>query len=158
MAFLAPAGGGIVGRWLVAFAGAICCFAGSSALAQEEAEAPPTAERMIEVAREAYRPPGLRRRGCPPPERPGDIVVCAPDHEDHRISSPTQDAIAQGTAVPDGLPRAPDVFGLPPCNGGCISIGSPPPPLYLIDLTAIPEPLPPEEARQILRADPEPAP
>ena len=124
--------------------------------AQESAAAAPrpTAEQMIEVAREAYRPPGLRKR-CPQPTTPDEIVVCAPDPDEFRVSSPTDDAIRAGQPVPDGLPRAPDVFGLPPCKAYafCAKMGRTPEPPLLIDLAALPEPLPPEEAALVFRAE-----
>jgi hypothetical protein len=129
----------------------------TTAGAQVQREAAPTAEEMIEAAREAYRPRGLRRR-CPV-GAPGEIVVCPSDPDEHRVPSSLDEATAAGRAMFDGVPRAPDVFGLPSCEiVHCVSVGSPPPPLYLIDLKAIPEPLTPEEARQVLRAEnPSPA-
>jgi hypothetical protein len=119
---------------------------------------PPSAEEMIGVARELYRPSGLRER-CSAPA-PGEIVVCAPASDEFRVTSPTDDAIATGEAVFDGLPRAPDVFGLPPCSAYvfCSKVGRVPPPVYLIDLEAIPEPLTPEEARHVFRAEDAPSP
>ncbi len=140
--------------WGLAWAVLPGCMAALPALAQEAPDDGPTAEQMIEVAREAYRPPGLRRK-CPPPERPGEIVVCAPDPDEYRVSSPTDDAIAAGEPVADGVPRAPDVFGLPPCNTQtvCMKVGRAPPPIYIIDLEAIPEPLTPEQAAKVFRAE-----
>lgn len=145
-----------------AFVAAALALAGaSSGRAQESGQtaAAPSAEEMIEIAREAYRPPGLRRR-CPPP-LPGEIVVCAPDSDDQRVSSPTDDAIAAGEAVADGVPRAPDVFGIPrgtPVATGCFVPPCPPPMPPLIDVSAIPEPLTPEQARHVYRAEDPPNP
>ena len=125
--------------------------------AQDAPPEHPTAEEMIEVAREAYRPPGLPRR-CPAP-KPNEIVVCAPDPNEYRVPSSLDDAIEAGRAVPDGVPRAPDVLGLLPCEAvGCISIGKDPPPIYLIDLDAIPVALTPEEAALVFRAEDPPTP
>lgn len=143
---------------IAAFVGAALALAGASSGRAQEADrtaAAPSAEEMIEVAREAYRPPGLRRR-CPPP-LPGEIVVCAPDSDDQRVSSPTDDAIAAGEAIADGVPRAPDVFGIPPGGvtvaTGCFIPPCPPPMPPLIDVSAIPEPLTAEEARHVYRAE-----
>ena len=141
-------------RGWAAFAGTLAVVAASPARGQDQADGEPTAERMIEVARETWRPPGLLGR-CPPPERPGDIVVCAEDPAKHRVTSPTEDAIRQGEPVYDGVPRAPDVFGLPPCSAYmfCASVGRDPEPPLLIDLSAIPEPLTPEQAARVVRAE-----
>lgn len=130
----------------------------SPAFAQELPAEHPTAEEMIEVAREAARPPGLRRR-CPTPKG-NEIVVCAPDPDEYRVPSGLDDAIAAGRAVPDGIPRAPDVFGLPPCEAYafCATVGRDPEPPLIIDLEAIPEPLTPEEAALVFRAEDLPTP
>ena len=122
--------------------------------AKTEAEHVPTAEDLIEVAREAYRPPGLRQR-CPEGAS-GEIVVCAPvDNDSFRVSSPTDDAIAAGEAVSDGVARAP-ALAPPPCNPrspGCIKFGQPPPMPPMVDYDAIPVPLTPEEAARVFRAE-----
>lgn len=124
--------------------------------AQDEADAAPTAEAMIETAREAYRPPGLRR-SCPAGAA-GEIVVCAPDPDEYRVTSPVEDAIANDEAADDGVPRAPDVSGLAPCDDSCIRMGPMPRQVHLIDLSAIPEPLTQEEAARVFRAEDGPPP
>jgi hypothetical protein len=127
--------------------------------AQEGAEPPPSAEEMIEVARELYRPSGLRER-CSAPA-PGEIVVCAPTSDEFRVTSPTDDAIDAGKAVAGGSPRAPDLFGIPhgvTVATGCFIPPCPPPMPPLIDLKAIPEPLTREEARHVFRAEDAPNP
>jgi hypothetical protein len=137
---------------------AAAALGGTPAAGQDEAPAPPTAEAMIETAREAYRPPGLMERCTPGAD--GEIVVCAPDPERYRVSSSIEDAIAADQPVPDGLPRAPNVFGIPPCEemGVCMKIGSAPEPPLIIDLAALPHPLTPEEAANVFRADGEASP
>ncbi len=147
-------------RKAAAFVLAVLALAGATPGHAQEvtaAASPPTAEQMIEVAREAYRPPGLRRR-CPQPTTPDEIVVCAPDRDAFRVSSPTDDAIRAGQPVPDGVPRAPDVFGLPPCKAYafCAKMGRTPEPPLLIDLAALPEALTPEEAALVFRAEDRP--
>jgi hypothetical protein len=104
-----------------------------------EAHQAPTAEQIVEAANEKLRAPGVRK-ACPPGVN-GEIVVCAPAQVGTGVPSSLDDAIARGEAVPDGRPRAPDEFGIPPCHSYtvCSKVGRAPPPLYLIDLKAIPE-------------------
>ena len=138
----------------VAFAAAAAaCLAASAGRAQErEAGDGLTAEEMIEVAREEWQSPELR--GCPE-AKPGEIVVCEPDTEDFRVESPTDEAIRNGEPMPDGVPRAPNVFGLPPCSSYsfCSRVGRTPEPPLLIDLAALPHPLSSEEAALVFRAE-----
>ncbi len=138
----------------VAFATAtVACLAAPAGRAQErEAEDGPTAEEMIEVAREEWQSPNLR--GCPE-AKPGEIVVCKPDTEQFRVESSTDEAIREGKPVPDGVPRAPDVFGLPPCKSYtfCGRVGRTPEPVLMIDLATLPHPLTPEEAAHVFRAE-----
>lgn len=140
------------------FAAALAAgFAVQPAWAQE-VEDEPSAEQMIETAREAYRPPGLLRR-CPQGQ-PGEIVVCAPDPNAYRVETPTDAAVRTGEPVADRVPRAPDVFGLPPCKSQtvCIKGGWVPPQVHLIDLSAIPHALTEEEAAMVFRAEDGPPP
>jgi hypothetical protein len=130
------------------------------AVAQDEAPAQPSAEQMIEVAREAYRPPGLAAR-CTPGS--GDeIVVCAPDQEQYQVSSSIEDAIAADQPVDDGIPRAPDVWG--GATGGvvvargCMIPPCPRPMPPLIDYSKLPDALTPEEAARVFRAGEAPSP
>ena len=122
--------------------------------ADTETESAPTAEDVIEGARKAYRPPWRRER-CPEGEA-GEIVVCAErDDDSFRVSSPTDDAIAEGRAVPDGIPRAPQLAP-PPCDPrspGCFKFGAPPPLPPMFDYDKIPVPLTPEEAALVYRVE-----
>ncbi|MGC1271292.1 MAG: hypothetical protein WA842_11945 [Croceibacterium sp.] len=111
----------------------------------QEGEAAPspallTAEQALERASALYAVRVPRADPCPP-QKAGEIVVCRrlEDPESLRVPSPTDDAIANGQAVGDGVPRAPDLFGIPG-NGVSIGFGSVPPPALMIDLKAIPEP------------------
>jgi hypothetical protein len=144
-------------RW-----GAVACVAAlvlglpPPCLAQDtEAEPAPSAEEMIEIARETWRSPGLHRR-CTPPE-PGEIVVCAPDSEEFRVESPTDEAIRKGERPPGLPPNAMHLFEPPPCVPSLLSFcgkfGKAAVPPSRIDLTRLPEPLTPEEAARILRAE-----
>jgi hypothetical protein len=152
----------------VAFAAAItACLAGPEGRAQErEAESGPTAEetsdltaeQMVEVAREEWRT--VEPKGCPV-AKPGEILVCKPGDEEFRTESSIDEAIRKGETVPDGLPRAPNVFGLRPCSSYtfCGKVGRTPEPVLMIDLAALPHPLTPEEAARVVRAEdlPQPA-
>jgi len=86
-----------------------------------------------------------------------EIVVCRrlEDPADLRVTSRTQDAIAAGVAVSDGIPRAPDFAG-PSQNvvaRGCFLPPCPRPPALMIDLRAIPEAPPGSDAARF--ANPE---
>jgi hypothetical protein len=139
----------------VAIAAALAASLGPEAAGAQDAdsEAAPTAEQMIEVARETWGSPNLDPR-CPEAQ-PGEIVVCRPEEEDFSVESPTDEAIRTGQPMPDGLPRAPNVFGLPPCKAYafCSRVGRTPEPPLLIDLAALPHPLTPEEAALVFRAE-----
>lgn len=125
---------------------AMLCLPNAAFATQHQSDPAPSepisAETALERARTIYsiRPP--RIDPCPP-EREGVIVVCRrlEDPESQRVPGSIDQAIAAGRAVADGLPRAPDVFGLPSCEVvKCIGIGSVPPPALMIDLKALPEP------------------
>ena len=124
--------------------------AGQADGSEQAAEEPLTAERIIEVARERLRPPGVWRP-CPLPENPNEIVVCARDSDELRVESPTDEAIRNGEAVDDGIPRAPDMS--PPCTGMCMRVGPTPYRPIIIDLTGQPEGLSEEEAALVYRVE-----
>lgn len=131
------------------------------ALAQDSASAPPadqapandataapallTAEQALERASTLYAVRVPRADPCPP-QKAGEIVVCRrlEDPDSLRVPSPTDDAIANGQAIGDGVPRAPDLFGIQgggvKVAGGCFFPPCPPPTAIMIDLKAIPEP------------------
>ena len=148
----AARGGPVRGR-TVAVACAFAAVLVPPGARAQEPDPPLTAEQMIEVSREVWRAPGVHRR-CPLP-KPGEIVVCPSDPDEFRVESPTDEAIRKGESVPDGIPRAPDVFGLPPCEAYafCSRVGRTPEPPLLIDLDALPHPLTPEEAALVFRAE-----
>jgi hypothetical protein len=131
------------------------CTAPLPGRAQETADTR-TADEMMEVARDEWRSPNLQR--CPEAQ-PGEIVVCAEDDAKFRVESPIDEAIRKGEPVPDGIPRAPYVLGLPECGVEvvCHRIGRAPEPPLMIDLTALPNALPPEEAALVFRAEDLPA-
>ena len=123
----------------VAFAIATAaCLAAPGSRAQDPAgDDDLTAEQMIEVAREEWRT--VEPKGCPV-AKPGEIVVCKPDSQEFRVESPTDEAISKGEPMPDGIPRAPYVLGLPECGVEvqCMKMGRTPTPPLMIDLSAIP--------------------
>jgi hypothetical protein len=137
---------------------------GLAASAAAQSGPPPsdgrTAEQMIETAREAYSVDEPAPDPCPQSSS-AEIVVCRQLDRvpDQRLPSPTERANAAGEAPPDPVPRAPDVFGIPPCSSYqmCTRVGRTPPPIYIIDLSKIPEPLTPEEAAHVFRAEEPPA-
>jgi len=144
-------GGPVRSRTVACAATLFACLAAPNASAQEAQDAP-TTEEMIEVARDVWRSPDRRCTDSTADE----IVVCAPDEEEEfRVESPTDEAIRKGEAVRDGVLRAPDVFGLPPCEAYtfCSKVGRTPPAPTRIDLTTLPVPLTPEEAAHVRRAE-----
>lgn len=111
-----------------------------------------TAETIIEIARERLRPPGVRRP-CKLPENPNEIVVCGRSADEHRVPSETDRAIAEGRAVPDGLPRSPNVDGPGIFQGKGIPLGPDPEPPLIVDLTGVPEGLSDEDAALVYRVE-----
>jgi hypothetical protein len=124
----------------------------------ETADEPRTAEEFIATAREAYAvdEPEPEQEPCATPTA-AEIVVCrqVDRPSDQSLPSPTERANAAGERPPDPIPSAPDVFGLPPCSSYafCAKMGRAPPPIYIADLSKIPEPLTPEEAARVVRAE-----
>ena len=76
---------------------------------------------------------------CDAPTDPEIIVVCAEksDPEKYMIEIEPGDDGKTGS----GVPRAPDVFGIPPCESYqfCGKFGKVPPPAYMVDFDALPE-------------------
>lgn len=143
----------MLGRAAAFAAATAACLAAPAGRAQEgAADDTLTAEQMIEVAREEWRT--VHPRGCPV-AKPGEIVVCKEDDEKFEVESSVDEAIREGRPVPDGLPRAPYVMGLPECGVEvtCHRMGRTPEPVLMIDLAAIPHPLTPEEAALVFRAE-----
>ena len=134
-------------------------LAGWAAPAAAQTEVPRTAEEFIETAREVYSVDESRPEACPAPVG-NEIVVCRrlEDPDQFRVASPTERANAAGQMPPDPIPQAPYVLGLPECGVEvvCHRIGRAPPPIYIIDLEAIPEALTPEEAALVFRAEDRP--
>ena len=146
---------------LIALASALgACLATGSARSQEQ-DAPSTltAEQMIEVARRLYGSPDLREPCAQP--KPGEIVVCHTEPEQPRLESPTEEALRKGERPPGMQPNAAHLFDPPPCVPSlltfCGKFGGTPRAPVIVDLTTLPEPLTPEEAALVFRAEDHPA-
>ena len=109
-----------------------------------ESPAAPTAESMAARARAAYGPLAPQRpKTCGTQDKNGEIVVCAPDDgKQWRIPSTTDSDPTSRQATRTGIPRAPQL-DRGSCKGkgqlGCIGIGRAATPMYMIDLSTIPE-------------------
>ena len=106
--------------------------------------AKPTAEAVAEAARLSLKTPGTFEP-CKAPKG-NEIVVCAQNPNALRVQSDTD----LGVNTNDGVPRAPDVFGIPQ-RGVIVARGCfiPPCPRKMppiIDLKAIPEAPPGSDA------------
>lgn len=121
---------------------AIWLLAAAPALAQAPAanpEAEARVDAMVETAREKYGPP--RPRPCHlQPHAADEIVVCAQDRSQYRVAPSSEVDPLGKEALNDGVPHAPNFNKLPSCadpRSNCF--GYAPPPIYIIDLKAIPE-------------------
>jgi hypothetical protein len=115
-----------------------------AAESSEAAAGEPAAPLNLSVT--ATRKP--RRCGGTGPN--GEILVCGRDNgEDVRV--PTDE-----TNTNDGLPRAPEV-GQASCkktgNKGCIGFGGVPPPVYYVDVKAIPKPPKGSDAEKVANGE-----
>jgi hypothetical protein len=136
---------------------AVLLLAPTASASAQSPGAPPTAEQMIVTAREAYSVSDREPEPEPCPEATTDeIVVCQqyqPLDDSLRVASPTERANAAGVMPPDPIPSAPNVAGPGIFRGKGITMGKDPPPIYIIDLAAIPKALTPEEAALVFRAE-----
>ncbi len=99
----------------------------------------PTAEEAVAAQKRVYGPADPRA-ACGVADGQGDIVVCAASDKEFRVQSSADLDPTGHEATYDGLPRAPQL-DKGSCKGqaGCVSFGYAPPPIYYIDLKAIPE-------------------
>ena len=128
--------------------------ASAAALAQNPAQGRTGDDRTAELIareRQVFGPP--ERKRCPT-ENTGEIVVCATDQSRFRIPPTRETDPASRAALRDGLPRAPQL-DRGSCKGqpGCMVGGWAPPPLYLIDLEAIPTPPPGSDAEKVANGE-----
>jgi hypothetical protein len=112
-----------------------------------------TAEEAMAHAKALYS--AVPPKPAPCPESTGEeIVVCA-EHEDPRKQYVPSDT-DNGVPDDDGVPRAPNVSGLPDCATALFCaqhLGRQPRQLYIIDLKAIPEPPAGSDADKIARGE-----
>lgn len=111
-----------------------------------------TAEQALANAKAVYS--AEPHKAAPCPEAKGDeIVVCA-QQEDPATQYVPSDS---DSGVPDdgGVPRAPNVSGLPDCATAtfCSRVGKTPRHPVVIDLSAIPEPPPGSDADLIAKGE-----
>lgn len=112
------------------------------------------AER-IDQAKSRYGVPDPRLR-CRPTPGSDEIVVCVDRGEDQRVDRgpPDPNSLDGRRALNGGVPRAPQ-FDRGSCKGqpGCITGGWAPPPVYYVDVTALPEAPPGSDADKIAKGE-----
>ncbi len=112
----------------------------AAAQEQSDADADASAAARIAEARATYLPAPRQRSTCNKDADSTEIVVCAPDRgEDQRVPSSADSDPRSRSALRTGMPSAPNVSGLPDCSSGCIGMGWAPPPVYYIDVKALPQ-------------------
>ena len=94
---------------------------------------------------------------CRPSTRTDEIVVCGHGEDNARQRLPLRDDSDAARSIDDGVPRAPDVFGIHhggvTAARGCFLPPCPPPLMPIIDLAAIPEAPPGSDADRIGRGE-----
>ena len=109
----------------------------------------------IDQAKAVYGVPDPRLR-CRPQPGSNEIVVCVDRGEDQRVESgpPDPNSLEGRRALNGGVPRAPQ-FDRGSCKGqpGCITGGWAPPPVYYVDVTALPEAPPGSDADKIAKGE-----
>lgn len=95
--------------------------------------------QMIGRAREAYGVPDPAAK-CRRNADSDEIVVCVDRGEDLKVPSTSESDPTSRAALNDGLPRAPQL-DRGSCKGqpGCIVGGYAPPPLYIVDVSKLPQ-------------------
>jgi len=96
---------------------------------------------------------GAQRPRCGVPGPDGSIVVCGGREASEKERLPLRGELDSAKSIKDGLPRAPNVSGMPDCSRGCLGFGSVPPPMYYFDITALPEAPPDSDADKIARGE-----
>jgi hypothetical protein len=131
-------------------------FATVPAQAQDTAYGP-VDEREASPAQQAINPNRASRTRerpseCDDPDPdPDTIVVCREweDGERYMFDSPVEADIG---VTGSGVPRAPDVFGMPPCSSYTVCVGglgSVPPPAIMVDFAELPETPPDSDAARL---------
>lgn len=123
----------------------------------EQAAPPATAEDAFAAAAEAYGPPEPEPEvpfECSDPA-PGEILVCAPLEEQSQFRVPSSSDKGDNSKLtwegdaPDLEPKYPG----PVVARGCFIPPCPPPPVYYIDIEALPEPPPGSDADKIAKGE-----
>lgn len=81
------------------------------------------------------RPPGCRAKS----RLPGEIIVCGGRDAREKERIPLRGETESALSTKDGLPRAPNISGLRDCSRGCIGFGKVPVPMYMLDVTKLPQ-------------------
>ena len=150
---------------LVAFGAFLCAdLSVGSAQAQETPSAAGTGEAGPNQAGESSEAEanaaiaqrllhGAQKPRCGVPGPDGSIVVCGGREANDKERLPLRDDLESAHSTKDGLPRAPNISGLPDCSRGCIGFGGVPPPMYYFDIRALPEAPPDSDADKIARGE-----
>ena len=130
-----------------------CVASAAAGPARAQDAANRTVDAAIAQQKANYGPPSPRK-ACGAPDASGDIVVCAPDSQQFRVQSTAQSNPRSKEALNTGIPRAPNLSTLPDCSqGGCIGIGSVPPPVYYVDFSELPDAPEGSDADQIAKGE-----
>ncbi|MCZ8325555.1 MAG: hypothetical protein O9283_09865 [Sphingomonadaceae bacterium] len=122
--------------------GALNAVGEAVAEAEGEPAFDPAVQARLDAARRRTAVTSVQSR-CDRPRQGDEIVVCVDRGEDLRVPTTAEsdpDSLAARRARNNGVPLAPQL-DRGSCKGkpGCVIGGWAPPPLYLIDLAAIPE-------------------
>lgn len=142
-------------------AGVSCGVAGEAVRAQETPRAAPAQPAESASEANALTNAAIAQRllhaaekpRCGVPAADGSIVVCGGREASDQERLPLRGELDSARSTKDGLPRAPNVGGLPDCSRGCIGLGGVPPPMYYFDITALPEAPPDSDADKIARGE-----
>ena len=140
----------------MALAAGLAMVVTAPAVAQD-ASYGPADERQASPAQAVSSPylanrPRERPSECDEPDPdPDTIVVCREweDGERYTFDSPVEADIG---VTGSGVPRAPDVFGMPPCSSYTVCVGglgSVPPPAIMVDFAELPETPPDSDAARL---------
>jgi len=110
-----------------------------------------SAEQRAAIAQRLLTP--TYRPRCDESGADGAIVVCGHNEENARQKLPLPSTPDSSRTTGDGVPRAPNVSGLPDCSRGCIGFGGVPPPMYYFDITALPPPPAGSDADRIAKGE-----
>lgn len=143
----------LIGRSLAVAAALLSAW---PALAQSADDLDARVAERIATSSETYRP-APEQQACPGGAEGGEneIVVCArEDSAQWRVRSSRETDPLSRESLRDGLPRAPQL-DRGSCKGqpGCMVGGWAPPPVYYIDLKAIPEAPAGSDADKVARGE-----